>query len=89
MPLEERIERHGKLFAALKRNDISVWGDRFLASLMESPPSPQRRSPLPSRQPNVTRRGVATWEGNSAGPAAMPAPAPAIRSSRLGAQPKM
>jgi hypothetical protein len=36
MPLDERVERHDKLFETLKRNDVAAWGDRFLATLMES-----------------------------------------------------
>ncbi len=34
MPLHERKKRHGELYAALLRNDISEWGDKFLSSLM-------------------------------------------------------
>ncbi len=33
MPQEERKQRHAKLYASLLRNDISDWGDRFLAAL--------------------------------------------------------
>lgn len=33
MPKEERKRRHGQLYAALLRNDISKWGDKFLRSL--------------------------------------------------------
>jgi len=33
MPLDERRRRHADLFAALLRNDIGDWGDRFLKSL--------------------------------------------------------
>jgi trehalose 6-phosphate synthase len=36
MPLEERVSRHGKLIEALRQNDVAAWGDRFLATLMES-----------------------------------------------------
>jgi trehalose-6-phosphate synthase len=36
MPLDERVERHGKLFETLKRNDVAAWGDRFLATLTET-----------------------------------------------------
>ena len=36
MPLEERKTRHAELYAALLRNDISKWGDKFLKAL--SPP---------------------------------------------------
>src|SRR5438105_1873661 len=37
MPREERLDRHTKLFDALKRNDVAAWGDRFLATLTETP----------------------------------------------------
>ena len=33
MSRDERISRHAKLMAALLRNDISTWGDRFLSAL--------------------------------------------------------
>lgn len=48
MPLEERKKRHKKLFEALLRNDISLWGDRFLATLKGEllPDSGSRKSPL-------------------------------------------
>jgi trehalose 6-phosphate synthase len=36
MPRDERIARFKKLWEALLRNDISNWGDRFLATLTES-----------------------------------------------------
>ncbi len=34
MPQDERRRRHATLYAALLANDISTWGDRFLANLM-------------------------------------------------------
>jgi trehalose 6-phosphate synthase len=34
MPLAERKSRHAALYAALLRNDISQWGDKFLAALV-------------------------------------------------------
>jgi trehalose 6-phosphate synthase len=33
MPRDERKARHHELYAALLRNDISKWGDRFLKAL--------------------------------------------------------
>jgi len=39
MPLNERKARHAELYAALLRNDISKWGDKFLAAL--NPPNRQ------------------------------------------------
>ena len=33
MPRDERKSRHAELYAALLRNDISEWGDRFLKAL--------------------------------------------------------
>jgi trehalose 6-phosphate synthase len=54
MPLAERKARHAKLYAALLANDISKWGDRFLAALMgtksfdlKSAQKPLRPSPAP------------------------------------------
>jgi trehalose 6-phosphate synthase len=35
MPKDERKIRHAALYAALLRNDIGQWGDRFLKSLMQ------------------------------------------------------
>lgn len=37
MPLDERKKRHAELYEALLANDISDWGDRFLAAL--NPPA--------------------------------------------------
>src|SRR6185312_13242158 len=34
MPLAERKSRHAALYAALLHNDVSQWGDKFLADLM-------------------------------------------------------
>lgn len=54
MPLEERIERHAKLFEALKRNDVAAWGDRFLATLTETPEVSRSRTAanaLPAESP--------------------------------------
>jgi trehalose 6-phosphate synthase len=52
MPLPERIERHRQLWAALERNDIASWGDRFLSTLTDT----RRKTPLrtPPRS-SVTR----------------------------------
>ncbi|HKQ44886.1 MAG TPA: trehalose-6-phosphate synthase [Rhizomicrobium sp.] len=35
MPKEERKKRHAALYAALLRNDIGKWGDRFLKALVQ------------------------------------------------------
>ena len=40
MPLEERRRRHAALYAALLRNDIGKWGDRFLTALKGDRPKP-------------------------------------------------
>ncbi|HEX3755651.1 MAG TPA: trehalose-6-phosphate synthase [Rhizomicrobium sp.] len=40
MPLEERKKRHVALYAALLRNDIAKWGDRFLTALAGHEPNP-------------------------------------------------
>src|SRR5262245_11604016 len=37
MPLEERRARHDALYAALTRNDIKDWADKFLAALTRPP----------------------------------------------------
>ncbi|HEY3639413.1 MAG TPA: trehalose-6-phosphate synthase [Rhizomicrobium sp.] len=50
MPLDERVEQHTKLFAAVKRSDVSMWGDRFLGSLMETTTAPTRRNRILSSQ---------------------------------------
>jgi trehalose 6-phosphate synthase len=47
MPLEERKRRHATLYATLLANDISRWGDRFLASLMGTETFDFRRSRKP------------------------------------------
>jgi trehalose 6-phosphate synthase len=36
MPLEERWERHRRMFARLVENDIDRWAERFLAALAQS-----------------------------------------------------
>jgi len=36
MPLEERRQRHAANFKALVANDLTKWGERFLASLEHS-----------------------------------------------------
>ena len=36
MPLEERRERHGRMFAHLATNDVDRWAERFLSALAES-----------------------------------------------------
>jgi trehalose 6-phosphate synthase len=69
MPREERIQRHDKLFATLTRNDISAWGDRFLASLMESGPSSKRRRPVRAMQTVAARRAPGSTELSSSGTA--------------------
>jgi trehalose 6-phosphate synthase len=49
MPLSERKARHAELYAALLRNDISKWGDKFLAAL--SPPNRQSEEGLSGFMP--------------------------------------
>jgi trehalose 6-phosphate synthase len=41
MPLDERRSRHKDLYAALLRNDISDWGDKFLRSLAAGSDKPR------------------------------------------------
>jgi trehalose 6-phosphate synthase len=48
MPLAERRERHQSLFAALLRNDISTWGDRFLAELAPNAFGPDKKAVPPA-----------------------------------------
>ena len=40
MPLEERKERHARMFAHLAKNDVDSWADRFLSALAQSRPRP-------------------------------------------------
>ena len=49
MPLKERKARHAELYGALLRNDISKWGDKFLAAL--NPPNRQREDGLSGLMP--------------------------------------
>ncbi|MFG1412153.1 alpha,alpha-trehalose-phosphate synthase (UDP-forming) [Xanthobacter sp. VTT E-85241] len=37
MPLDERLERHARMMAVLKRNDIDSWAQSFLEALNEKP----------------------------------------------------
>ncbi|OZA85277.1 MAG: trehalose-6-phosphate synthase, partial [Azorhizobium sp. 39-67-5] len=37
MPLDERRERHARMMAVLKRNDIDSWAQSFLEALNEKP----------------------------------------------------
>jgi trehalose 6-phosphate synthase len=69
MPREERIERHSRLFAALQRNDISAWGDRFLASLLEAASPHHQRKPMRASQTVATRRALGNSDRNAAGTA--------------------
>lgn len=47
MPLEERRRRHDTLYAALLRNDIADWGDRFLAALRAGGGKARTLTPAP------------------------------------------
>jgi trehalose 6-phosphate synthase len=89
MPREERIERHSKLFAALKRNDISAWGDRFLSSLTEAPSTSQNRHRNQPPQPNITRRSITPRNKGTSEAGTLSAPTPGPWTSRIGALPKM
>lgn len=80
MPLEERIERHAKLFEALKRNDVAAWGDRFLATLTESADTARTRpqtGALSAESPGHN----GTWGKGVALP--LPPVPPAITKSRM------
>ena len=48
MPKPERRKRHAELYAALLRNDISEWGDKFLKSLV-----PQGRAGAEAGSPSL------------------------------------
>jgi trehalose 6-phosphate synthase len=37
MPLAERKSRHKELMSAVRRTDISKWGERFISLLRKSP----------------------------------------------------
>lgn len=45
MPLEERRERHERMMAVLKRNDIDQWAGTFLQALVPPAPVPEARVP--------------------------------------------
>src|SRR5437764_14124693 len=84
MPLDERIERHAKLFETLKRNDVAAWGDRFLTTLTESPDVARARpqtSTAAAHSP-TSRNGNGGW-GKSVGvpPPSVPAVIPNPRMS--------
>jgi len=71
MPLNERKARHAELYAALLRNDISKWGDKFLRAL--NPPNRQARADFapvppaaigtPPGDPAVAPHGFFQFEG--------------------------
>lgn len=44
MPLEERRERCKSMHAALRRNTVAAWRDRFVTTLRETPPRAKRVS---------------------------------------------
>ena len=52
MPLEERQERHARMFAHLLTNDVDQWAELFLTTLAESRQRPRslenRQEPLAS-----------------------------------------
>jgi trehalose 6-phosphate synthase len=70
MPLHERKQRHAELYAALLRNDISDWGDKFLKALVPA------QKPLRGRQ-EMALSDFLTTPTESA--AAVPARPPATR----------
>jgi trehalose 6-phosphate synthase len=45
MPKDERRKRHAELYAALLRNDISKWGDKFLRALSPASKSAGAQAP--------------------------------------------
>jgi trehalose 6-phosphate synthase len=49
MPLAERKSRHKQLFETMLKNDISLWGDRFLAALNGRPLTSSSSRRLASR----------------------------------------
>jgi trehalose 6-phosphate synthase len=69
MPKNERKKRHAELYAALLRNDISKWGDRFLKTLAP------RDKESETREAHALRDFVAAPATGSAaiGPARPPA----------------
>jgi trehalose-6-phosphate synthase len=81
MPIEERIERHDRLFDALNRNDVAAWGDRFLATLTGTPETSRARphtNGLPADSPSW---GKCPALARPAIPGAIPnprSPAPAL-----------
>ena len=69
MPLPERIERHAALFQALLKNDISLWGDRFLSALTGSAKFDPRAPDL-SEDDNAPQRFAGSHERNPSAPRA-------------------
>ena len=65
MPLAERKTRHAELYAALLRNDISKWGDRFLKAL-----APPRQGRCGARGPGAARFHRRPTGSAATGPAA-------------------
>jgi len=65
MPIIDRQQRHASLFKALLKNDISLWGDRFLNALAgtehagHEEPQPGDLGPRPAPMPY---QGVAAAE---------------------------
>jgi trehalose 6-phosphate synthase len=62
MPCEERRRRHETLYAALLKNDIATWGDRFLAQLSGTEEAPLAASldPVSLIEPSIAGNGSAS-----------------------------
>jgi trehalose 6-phosphate synthase len=58
MPLEERIQRHRKLYQALLDNDILQWGDRFLTALAGYDMSPASKLKTQETAAPTSRAGL-------------------------------
>jgi trehalose 6-phosphate synthase len=83
MPLAERKSRHKQLFETLLRNDISLWGDRFLSALNGKPvvSSGSRRrvsSSLPISSAKTKARQAGDGEHSRPSQTSMPSAAPGV-----------
>jgi trehalose 6-phosphate synthase len=58
MPLDERVQRHRKLYQALLDNDIRHWGDRFLTALAGYDMSPESKLATHETDTRTGRTGL-------------------------------
>ena len=94
MPREERVSRHAKLWEALLRNDISMWGDRFLATLSESRDETPRHSRRDAATGFTSHTNGGSWDkgaaisSNGRPSAAMPSASSVAAATSMSAPPR-